>query len=123
MIEFENAEQWNLQQMAQTFNKKGFVLGGKLLSDASIDLLNEKIEKYLAIQRTKNAEDVSIMGNDKSSVILQMCNVWYGVDEIAEILHIPIGTVKTRIFVARRQLREALNVYGQYYGLENAIKE
>jgi len=86
MIEFENTEQWNLQEMAQIFQKKGFVLGGKLLSDDSVDLLNEKIEKYLAIQRASNAEDVSIMGNDQSSVILQMCNVWYGVDEIAEIL-------------------------------------
>jgi RNA polymerase sigma factor (sigma-70 family) len=41
--------------------------------------------------------------------------------EIAEILHIPIGTVKTRIFVARRQLRESLNGYGKQYGLENAV--
>jgi RNA polymerase sigma-70 factor (ECF subfamily) len=41
--------------------------------------------------------------------------------EIAEILHIPIGTVKTRIFVARRQLRDTLNVYGQQYGLENTL--
>jgi RNA polymerase sigma factor (sigma-70 family) len=41
--------------------------------------------------------------------------------EIAEILKVPIGTVKTRIFVARRQLREALKVYGQAYGLENAV--
>jgi RNA polymerase sigma-70 factor (ECF subfamily) len=41
--------------------------------------------------------------------------------EIAEILHIPIGTVKTRIFVARRQLREQLNDYGKMYGLENAM--
>jgi len=41
--------------------------------------------------------------------------------EIAEILHIPIGTVKTRIFVARRQLREKLNDYGKMYGLENAM--
>jgi RNA polymerase sigma-70 factor (ECF subfamily) len=39
--------------------------------------------------------------------------------EIAEILHIPIGTVKTRIFVAKRQLREELNNYGKIYGLEN----
>ena len=39
--------------------------------------------------------------------------------EIAEILHIPIGTVKTRIFVAKRQLREKLNNYGKIYGLEN----
>ncbi|MFY8189585.1 MAG: RNA polymerase sigma factor, partial [Bacteroidia bacterium] len=36
--------------------------------------------------------------------------------EIAEILNIPIGTVKTRIFVARRQLREALSSYGSMYG-------
>lgn len=86
MIEFESTEQWNLQQMAQTFNKKGFVLGGKLLSDTSVDLLNEKIEKYLAAQLTENAEDISVMGGDSDSVILQMCNVWYGVDEIAEIL-------------------------------------
>ncbi|MEI6594900.1 MAG: RNA polymerase sigma factor [Bacteroidota bacterium] len=39
--------------------------------------------------------------------------------EIAEILHIPIGTVKTRIFVAKRELREQLNNYGKIYGLEN----
>lgn len=36
--------------------------------------------------------------------------------EIAEILNIPIGTVKTRIFVARRQLRDALASYGAMYG-------
>ncbi len=40
--------------------------------------------------------------------------------EIAEILHIPIGTVKTRIFVARRMLRESLHPYGKYYGMEKA---
>lgn len=36
--------------------------------------------------------------------------------EIAEILSIPIGTVKTRIFVARRQLRKRLGVYASLYG-------
>jgi len=40
--------------------------------------------------------------------------------EIAEILHIPIGTVKTRIFVARRMLRENLHPYGNHYGMEKA---
>ncbi len=39
--------------------------------------------------------------------------------EISEILRIPIGTVKTRIFVARRILREQLHVYGRMYGMEN----
>jgi RNA polymerase sigma factor (sigma-70 family) len=41
--------------------------------------------------------------------------------EISEILNIPIGTVKTRIFVARRQLRDQLKNYGKMYGLENAM--
>jgi RNA polymerase sigma factor (sigma-70 family) len=36
--------------------------------------------------------------------------------EIAEILNIPIGTVKTRIFVARRILRQALSNYAKMYG-------
>jgi len=38
--------------------------------------------------------------------------------EIADILGIPIGTVKTRIFVARRQLRKRLNSYASHYGYD-----
>ncbi|HCS21226.1 MAG TPA: RNA polymerase subunit sigma [Bacteroidetes bacterium] len=38
--------------------------------------------------------------------------------EIAEILGIPIGTVKTRIFVARRQLRKLLVPYAHHYGYQ-----
>lgn len=35
--------------------------------------------------------------------------------EIAEKLQIPVGTVKTRIFVARRILRNKLKVYGEQF--------
>jgi len=38
--------------------------------------------------------------------------------EIAEELNIPIGTVKTRIFVAKRKLRKKLYAYGINYGLK-----
>lgn len=55
--------------------------------------------------------------------VFTMNNSGFKYHEIAEILHIPIGTVKTRIFVARRQLRESLSVYGKSYGLENAHSE
>jgi len=41
----------------------------------------------------------------------------YKYHEIAEELGIPIGTVKTRIFVARRLLRARLASYGEAYGL------
>lgn len=39
--------------------------------------------------------------------------------EIAEELDIPIGTVKTRIFVAKRRLRKQLKSYADHYGLES----
>lgn len=41
----------------------------------------------------------------------------YKYHEIAEELNIPIGTVKTRIFVAKRILREKLASYGNEFGL------
>jgi RNA polymerase sigma factor (sigma-70 family) len=41
----------------------------------------------------------------------------YKYHEIAEELNIPIGTVKTRIFVARRILREKLHQYGKELGM------
>jgi RNA polymerase sigma-70 factor (ECF subfamily) len=43
--------------------------------------------------------------------------------EISAILRIPIGTVKTRIFVARRQLRNRLSIYGKMYGYANSEME
>ena len=37
--------------------------------------------------------------------------------------NIPIGTVKTRIFVAKRKLRKRLHTYGVNYGLlENLVE-
>jgi RNA polymerase sigma-70 factor (ECF subfamily) len=42
--------------------------------------------------------------------------------EIAAILNIPIGTVKTRIFVARRILRTSLAVYGKLYGYNRELE-
>ncbi|TNE78653.1 MAG: sigma-70 family RNA polymerase sigma factor [Bacteroidetes bacterium] len=46
-----------------------------------------------------------------------MNNKGFKYHEIAEILQIPIGTVKTRIFVARRILRKRLKAYGESFGL------
>jgi RNA polymerase sigma-70 factor (ECF subfamily) len=43
--------------------------------------------------------------------------------EIAEELNIPIGTVKTRIFVARRILRQKLKVYGEDFRQSKTANE
>lgn len=45
-----------------------------------------------------------------------MNNKGFKYHEIAEVLGIPIGTVKTRIFVARRMLRKRLSSYALIYG-------
>lgn len=47
----------------------------------------------------------------------EMNALGYKYHEIAEELDIPIGTVKTRIFVARRKLREQLAEYATHFGL------
>jgi len=44
----------------------------------------------------------------------------YKYHEIADLLEIPIGTVKTRIFMARKELRLLLWNYGIQYGLEHS---
>ncbi|MBI3233863.1 MAG: RNA polymerase sigma factor [Bacteroidetes bacterium] len=43
----------------------------------------------------------------------------YKYHEISEIFNVPIGTVKTRIFVARRMLKAKLKVYGDVYKTKN----
>lgn len=48
-------------------------------------------------------------------ITFEMNMLGYKYHEIAEKLDIPIGTVKTRIFVAKRKLREELADYKQLY--------
>jgi len=77
----------------------------------------------------KNEGELKFMRNDINNAIdklpmnlkkpLTMNFKGFKYHEIAAILNIPIGTVKTRIFVARRILRDELSGYGKMYGLEN----
>jgi RNA polymerase sigma factor (sigma-70 family) len=47
----------------------------------------------------------------------------YKYQEIADTLQIPIGTVKTRIFVARKLLRQKLHVYGEGLTSQKSVNE
>lgn len=50
------------------------------------------------------------LGEDQRTIVL-LCDVeGYSLNEVAEILDIPIGTVKSRLFRAHRLLREALPI-------------
>jgi RNA polymerase sigma-70 factor (ECF subfamily) len=80
---------------------------------------------------TENAGELAFIRNDLDVAINELpedlritfsLNVdGFKYHEIAEALDIPIGTVKTRIFVAKRKLRKKLYSYGLNFGLkENA---
>ena len=49
--------------------------------------------------------------NDECRIPFQMHNEGYKYKEIADELEMPIGTVKSRIFLARKKLTEALKDY------------
>ncbi|MBR9917904.1 sigma-70 family RNA polymerase sigma factor [bacterium] len=55
---------------------------------------------------------------DDLRITFEMNAAGYKYHEIAERLQIPIGTVKTRIFVARRKLRDHLQEYADNFGLK-----
>ncbi len=77
---------------------------------------------------TENQGETSFVRNDIDAAISELpedlritftLNVdGFKYHEIAEALDIPIGTVKTRIFVAKRKLRKKLHSYGVNYGLK-----
>jgi len=54
---------------------------------------------------------------DDLRITFEMNTLGYKYHEIAEKIGIPIGTIKTRIFVARRRLRAQLAEYEKTYGL------
>jgi len=54
---------------------------------------------------------------DDLRITFEMNTLGYKYHEIAEKIDIPIGTVKTRIFVARRKLRSYLSEYEHLFNL------
>ena len=55
---------------------------------------------------------------DDLRITFELNTAGFKYHEIADKLNIPIGTVKTRIFVARRKLRGMLTDYAKHYGLK-----
>ena len=79
--------------------------------------------------KAKNDGEVKFIRRDLESAISQLPPdleytfrrnmVGYKYHEIAEELDIPIGTVKTRIFVARKKLRGMLQEYKNSFGFKS----
>jgi RNA polymerase sigma-70 factor (ECF subfamily) len=84
-------------------------------------------DEAAAIPDTGDTPEVAVMKDDKATALKRMVNAlpeehrtvidlaYYhakSVTEIAEVLQIPVATVKTRMFYARKKLGEALQAAG-----------
>jgi RNA polymerase sigma-70 factor (ECF subfamily) len=99
----------------------------------ALSALRKKKEEWIgdddaaAIPDTADTPEVAVMKDDKATALRGMVNAlpeehrtvidlaYYhakSVTEIAEILAIPVATVKTRMFYARKKLGEALKTAG-----------
>lgn len=80
--------------------------------DSGVNTLqNDAEEKFMK----KDLNEAINALNDDLKITFQLNAEGFKYHEIAEQLNIPIGTVKTRIFVAKRFLRKKLQSYGEAF--------
>lgn len=120
----------NLRAWLFTILKNSFINQYRRMSKRKtfIDTTDNTYFLDLPSHRTENIAELKFIRKDLEKQISQlpkdlkvtfMLNAeGFKYHEIAEELNIPIGTVKTRIFVARRILRQKLHVYGEDFALK-----
>lgn len=126
------AEGTNLKGWLYTIMKNSFINNYRRLVKRKTFIDTTENSFYLdsISNSTDNAGEKKFMMRDMEAAIeslpydlkktFTMNHKGFKYHEIAEILNIPIGTVKTRIFVARRLLRKKLESYGKAYGFKAA---
>jgi RNA polymerase sigma factor (sigma-70 family) len=126
------AEGTNLKGWLYTIMKNSFINNYRRLvkRNTFIDTTDNTYYLDSPMHVTDNSAEGKFMMKDMEAAIDNLPNdlkktftmnyKGFKYHEIAEILNIPIGTVKTRIFVARRMLRKKLRVYGEAYGMKEA---
>ena len=93
----------------------------ELTSDAPaayLDLRHELFDDMLGDEVTTALESLPLY----AQTIIQLDLEDFSYDEMAEILNIPAGTVRSRLFRARNQLKEKLLEYATQQGYKNKRK-
>lgn len=125
----------NLRAWLFTILKNSFINQYRRMSKRNtfIDTTDNTYFLDLPSHKTDNDAELKFIRKDLETAISQlptdlkvtfMLNTeGFKYQEIAEELNIPIGTVKTRIFVARRILRQKLHVYGEDFATHKTVNE
>ncbi len=89
------------------------------LRESYVDDRGNPEEGVVSGARTKHIHEALGALKEDQKAILVMCDLeGLSYQEIAEVLKIPFGTVQSRIFYARRKLREHLNTSIVFGGMD-----
>ena len=81
-----------------------------------LDLREELFDNMMGDEVTVALNSLS----DEARIVILLCDIeGFKYDEIATILDIPIGTVRSRLFRARNELKKALKVYAKSLGYKD----
>lgn len=81
-----------------------------------LDLREEMFEGMMGDEVTMAINSLS----DEARVVILLCDIeGFKYDEIATILGVPIGTVRSRLFRARNSLKERLKEYAESLGYKD----
>ena len=81
-----------------------------------LDLREEMFEGMMGDEVTMAINSLS----DEARVVILLCDIeGFKYDEIATILNVPIGTVRSRLFRARNSLKEKLKAYAKSLGYQD----
>ncbi|MCI5055668.1 MAG: RNA polymerase sigma factor [Flavobacteriales bacterium] len=113
-----NFKAWVLTIMKNTFinkyNRKakyGSMIQSEEKHKALMDNKVDPINDPQAVLRQKEIESAIGQVKDEYKESFLLYNKGYKYKEIAEQLDVPIGTVKSRIFLARKELMDSLKSY------------
>ena len=74
------------------------------------EILRDPLPKFIAVQDVRTA--IESLPEDLRAVIWLSDAEEFRLREIAEILELPLGTVASKLFRARQELRQLLSAYG-----------
>jgi RNA polymerase sigma factor (sigma-70 family) len=113
----------NLKGWLYTIMKNTYINNyrSKKMRSRVVETTEDLISYHLVKSASSNRAEAEFMGGDINKALNNLSDEYripflkyfegYKYYEIAEELQIPIGTVKTRIFVARKRLRSKLKMY------------
>jgi RNA polymerase sigma-70 factor, ECF subfamily len=96
--------EYRCQRFRVSFEEEGKI------RESETEFLRDPLPKFIAVQDVRTA--IESLSEDLRAVIWLSDAEDFRLKEIAEVLELPLGTVASKLFRARQELRQLLSAYG-----------